>query len=314
MHIQENVSLKGKTTMRIGGIARWYADLKTREDVTKAVTFAEEEKVPLIILGGGSNTIFADGMINALVARLACDAVIMKDNIVTVEAAKNLPMLINELAVQGLDLSALTGILGTVGGAVFGNAGQGPKGIWIDSYIESVTALMNGIWRTPSREQCNFRYRESWFKDQLPASPAGGSTLNSPAFAKASAGRQLSTSPVIWSVTLKLPRKDPAQIRAEIERLLKKRIETQPHIKTAGSCFKAVGDTPAWQLIDAAGLRDTKTGGVRISEKHANFLINDGNGTFEDAVNVVHTIKSAIPQALEVEMRFIEESGDTIEW
>ena len=289
MQIQENSSLKGKTTMRIGGNARWYAELRTKEDVAEAVVFSEEQEVPLIILGGGSNTIFADGTINALVARLACDAVTIEDDTVTVEAAKNLPTLINELAAQGLDLSALTGILGTVGGAVFGNAGQGPKGIWLDTFVQSVTVYGNGTWRTFSKKECEFSYRESIFK-------------------------RLDPAPIIWSVTLKLPRKDPAEIKAEIERLLKKRIETQPHIKTAGSCFKAVGDTPAWQLIDAVGLRATKTGGVRISEKHANFLINDGNGTFADAVNVVHTIKSAIPQKLEVEMRFIEESGDTIEW
>src|SRR3989344_3119273 len=108
MEIQENSSLRGKTTMRIGGNARWYAELRTKEDVAEAVIFSEEQEVPLIILGGGSNTIFADGTINALVARLACDAVTVQDDMVTVEAAKNLPMLINELATKGLDLSALT--------------------------------------------------------------------------------------------------------------------------------------------------------------------------------------------------------------
>ncbi len=285
MDIQENVSLRGKTTMRIGGNAAYYAELHTKDDVSDAFAFAKEKNVPLIVLGGGSNTIFADGTINALVVRIAADNVQQNENSVTVEAAKNLPMLINELAEKGLDLSSLTGILGTVGGAVYGNAGQGPKGVWIDSFIDSVDVFVDGEWKMMNKEECSYRYRESWFKDNA------------------------EKRPIIWSVTLTLPQKESQEIKEEVQQLLQKRLETQPHIKTAGSCFKAVGDTPAWQLIDKAGLRETKEGGVHIAEKHANFLINDGEATFQDAVEVVETIKKEIPEGLEVEMRFVKEDG-----
>ncbi len=284
MEIFENVSLKGKTTMRIGGTTKYFAELATKEDVERAVEFAAQKNIPLIPLGGGSNTIFADGEINALVVRMKNDAVKIDGNRVTVGASKNLPVLINELAKEGLDLSALTGILGTVGGAVYGNAGQGPKGIWIDAFVESVEVFVDGQWHTYDKQQCEFQYRESIFK-------------------------HMSSTPIIWETTLVLPEKEPAEIEAEIQRLLQKRIETQPHVKTAGSCFKAVGDTPAWKLIDTAGLRDTKKGGVHISEKHANFLINDGEGTFNDAVNVVKTIEDGIADGFEVEMRFVKEDG-----
>ncbi|MCA9370381.1 MAG: FAD-binding protein [Candidatus Peregrinibacteria bacterium] len=286
MKIQENVSLKGKTTMRIGGSAKYYAELSSKEDVERAVEFAQQKNVPLIPLGGGSNTIFANGEINALVVRItASDVRITNHESLTVEAGKNLPMLINELAKQGLDLSPLTGILGTVGGAVFGNAGQGPNGIWIDSYIESVEVFTDSEWKVYNNDECDFSYRESVFKNLQKAPP------------------------IIWSVTLAIPKRDPTEIEAEIKRLLQQRIETQPHVKTAGSCFKAAGGTPAWQLIDNAGLRETAHGGVHISEKHANFLINDGEGTFDDAVQVVKTIEDGIPEGLEVEMRFIKEDG-----
>jgi UDP-N-acetylmuramate dehydrogenase len=289
MDIQENVSLKGKTTMRIGGTATYYCELETKDDVGAAVSFAKEKNVPLVMLGGGSNTIFADGTINALVVRIAAQTVVKTDNSFTVEAAKNLPQLINELGVDGFDLSPLTGILGTVGGAVFGNAGQGPKGIWIDQYIESVDAYVDGEWKTLSKDDCQFSYRESWFKHQP--------TTNN---------RQ---PPIVWSATLIIPKKDPGEIKAEIDRLLQQRIDTQPHVKTAGSCFKAVGDMPAWQLIDAAGLRDTKSNGAHISDKHANFLINDGQASFNDAVDVVKTIEEGVTEGLEVEMRFVKEDG-----
>jgi len=285
MVIQEHIPVGSKTTMRIGGKARYYADILTKEDVREAWTFCQEKGLPLILLGGGSNTIFADGEIEALVCRIKADKTSVEGNRVTVESGKILASLVNELANNNLDLSALTGIPGTVGGAIFGNAGQGPGGIWIDSFVQSVTAFIDGQWKTLTKEECDFRYRESKFKD-----------LKSP--------------PIIWEVTLSVPSKPAADVKAEVERLIKKRIETQPHIKTAGSCFKALPDgTPAWKLIDAAGLRGLQIGGVQVSEKHANFLLNVAQGTFKDALAVTAEIQKNIPQIAGVEMRLYGENG-----
>ena len=348
MEIRENFSLKSKTTMRIGGLARYFSELKTKEDVEEAVRFASERNIPLIPLGGGSNTIFADGTIEALVVQVKYEKVeetpygstsfnvspgqaflpgaangqtgmsglaaaggdqSFRRVAVKVGAGKNLPMLINELATKGLDLSPLTGILGTIGGAVFGNAGQGPKGIWIDSFVESVEAFVEGEWKKFTKEECKFRYRESGFKDvgssPTPACPAGR-----PGPSPGGRGGKPKGRSIIWEATLAVPEDKPSTIKANIEALLKKRIETQPHVKTAGSCFKAVGETPAWQLIDSAGLRGFKVGGVEIAQKHANFLLNVGEATFSDAVAVVERVKQALPENLEVEMRFYLENGD----
>lgn len=306
MTIQENVSVGSKTTMRIGGQVRYYADVLTKEDAEQAWAFAKEKNIPLIPLGGGSNTIFADGTVEALVMRVKADGsrVILSPSAqlrtgsvegdtgarVDVFAGKILASLINDLAKENLDLSPLTGIPGTIGGAIFGNAGQGPAGkIWIDSFVESVTAFIDGEWKTLNREQCNFRYRESFFKDHA---DKGGTVI-------------------IWSAALNVPRKSGAEVKDEVERLLKKRIETQPHVKTAGSCFKALPDgTPAWKLIDAAGLRGKQIGGVQIAEKHANFLLNVNKGTFDDALNVTKMIRDAIPQIAGIEMRFYGKNGE----
>lgn len=285
MELKEHVSIRQKTTMRIGGVVRYLADLKMKDDVQEAVRFGAEQNLSLLPLGSGSNTIFADGEVDVFVVQVKNDALTVQGNRVTVGAGKNLAMLINELAERGLDLSSLTGIPGTVGGAIFGNAGQGPKGIWIDSFVESVTAYVDGEWRILSKDECGFAYRESIFKN----------------------GKY--RAPIIWEVTLALPSGNPDAVKANIEILLRKRIETQPHLKTAGSCFKAVGDTPAWKLIDDAGLRGFKVGGVEISPKHANFLINAGEATFADAVGVVEMVKQKVQQGLEVEMRFIEADG-----
>ncbi|TSC59962.1 MAG: UDP-N-acetylmuramate dehydrogenase [Candidatus Peregrinibacteria bacterium Greene0416_62] len=304
LQILDHVPLAPKTTMRIGGTARYFAELATKEDVEEAYAFAQKNNLPLIVLGSGSNTIFADKEIQALVVRIvATHLTIQPSNhptiSVMVESGKNLPMLINELAKAGLDLSPLTGIPGTVGGAIFGNAGQGPKGIWIDHYVESVTAFVDGMWKECNKEECHFRYRESVWKD-------------APQFVAEDRDLPLQIAPIIWSVTLNIPQNDPTIIKEKIEQLLKHRIETQPHQRTAGSCFKAIGETPAWQLIDAAKLRGIKKGGVQISEKHANFLISDKGATFEDAVNVVNTVKEKILEKLEVEMRFVKPDGSLL--
>ena len=291
MEIQELASVGGKTTMRIGGKARWFAVMQTRADVEEAVKVANEKHVPLILLGSGSNTVFNDGITEALVARIGNTGVAVEGNRVTVGAGANLAMLVNDLAKQGLDLSPLTGIPGTVGGAIFGNAGQGPKGTWMDSYVVDVTVHMAEGWKTFSKAECGFGYRESAFKHWTKKMD------------------KWLVMPTIWEAALDVPSGDPAAIQAEVQRLLQVRIDTQPHLKTAGSCFKAVGGTPAWKLIDAAGLRGHQVGGVQIAEKHANFLLNKGEATYADAKAVVEKVRSAIGEPLDVEMRFIESDG-----
>ncbi len=295
MQIQEHVAIGSKTTMRIGGTARFYAEATTKADVEEAVAFARKKNVPLILLGGGSNTIFADGEVHALVIRIKNEEMKIDGNSVTVNAGKILASLVNDLAKANLDLSALTGIPGTVGGAIFGNAGQGPKGKWIDSFTETVEVFMNNEWRTLTKKECDFRYRESLFKD---------STHNS---------LQPTHSPILWSVAMTVPSRPEAEIKADVESLLKKRFETQPHIKTAGSCFKALPDgTPAWKLIEAAGLRGKKIGGVQISEKHANFLLNVDKATFKDVTEITELIKKDVPQIAGIEMRLYGENGKIV--
>jgi len=288
MQIQELINVGGKTTMRIGGQARYYAEPETKEDVEEIVRFAQEKNVPLIPLGSGANTVFTDGVVEALVFRVKPSKVTVEGNVIHVDTGKNLAMLINELAKQNLDLSALTGIPGTMGGALFGNAGQGAGGIWLDTYVLDVTAYFDGEWKTLSKDECDFRYRESLFKD----------------LAK---GKMI--PPVIWQATLHVPSRPQAEVEAEVQRLLQKRIETQPHLKTAGSCFKTVGDTPAWKIVDAAGLRGLRIGDAEVAEKHANFLLNKDKATYADLKKLVETIREKIPTHLEVEMRFIEPDG-----
>lgn len=288
MDIREHEPIGTKTTMRIGGTARFYAELRSEEDVEFAYRFAVQHSIPLIVIGGGSNTIFNNHETDALVVRIKADATHWEGNTVRVQSGKFLASLVMEAAERGLDLSALTGIPGMVGGAIFGNAGQGHGGIWIDSFVRKVKVFKLGEWHLYEPEECRFSYRESAFK-------------------------HLSEPTLIWETVLEIPSGQPETVKAEVERLLKKRIETQPHLKTAGSCFKSMPDgTPAWKLIEAAGLRGLTVGGIQVSEKHANFLLNVGNGTFEDALEITKQIKAKVPNIEAVEMRFYDKRGNIV--
>ena len=298
MEIQENIPLKPKTTLKIGGNARYFAELKSKEDCKEAHDFAKDKNIPLVVLGAGSNTVFADGVIEALVVKITADDTETDGNKVIVSSGKYLAVLINELAEKGLDLSPLTGIPGTIGGAIFGNAGQGYGGTWINSFVESVVTyewteyrarpddpIGQGRWITLSKDDCGFGYRTSAFKKN---------------------------KTLIWSVTLNVPSKPSEEIQIAIDRILKKRIETQPHKYTSGSCFLSKDrETPAWKLIDSAGLRGKQIGGIKVSDKHANFLINEGDANYVDAKEMVDTIKNTVSEEMSVEMRFIEKDGNT---
>ncbi|OIO54346.1 hypothetical protein AUJ46_03340 [Candidatus Peregrinibacteria bacterium CG1_02_54_53] len=286
MQIQERVPLAPKTTMRIGGCARYYAELSRQSDVEIAWKFAQEKGVPMIALGSGSNTVFADGTIDALVVRVVANGIDVSGNIVRAEAGAPLATVITQLAKRGLDFSALTGIPGTVGGAIFGNAGQGPQGTWLDHYVQTVSAFVEGEWKIFSRKECDFRYRDSVFKRLL--------------------------NPLLWKVTLTVPSRPAQAIEREITMLLKKRAVAQPFTRTAGSCFKAFNGTPAWKIIDAAGLKGLTIGDLQVSEKHANFLVNKERATFADVRALIKTIRERTNQPLELEMRLIEESGSLL--
>ncbi|OGJ57430.1 hypothetical protein A3H22_02495 [Candidatus Peribacteria bacterium RIFCSPLOWO2_12_FULL_55_15] len=318
MEIHEHVPLGPKTTMRIGGTARYFADLRTQRDVKDVVVFAEEKQLPLVMLGGGSNTIFADGTVEAVVARVTADGVDIEylrptlpspppegeGIIVHVQTGKILASLLNELAEQNLDLSPLTGIPGIIGGAMFGNAGQGFEGTWIGSFVKDVTFYHEKQWKTFSQKECEFSYRDSIFKHwpnlsapHLEPRPQGEGTR----------------PPIIWATTLSVPFRPKEKILADIDAILRRRIETQPHMKTAGSCFKNLPDgTPAWKLIDAARFRGHRVGDIQVAEKHANFLLNTGKATFADATALVRQIQSRISKPLNIEMRFIGSDGSVI--
>jgi len=262
------------TTWRIGGPADLLAQPEDRADLLLCLEWAGHHGVPWRILGNGSNLLVRDAGVRGLVIRIrrSLDAVTIRGNRIEAEAGASFPAVANLAASAGLaGLEFGAGIPGTIGGAIVMNAG------WheyeIGNVVESVEYVdFSGFTRRWLHDECGFAYRGSAFRGQRG---------------------------VVVSCALELEPGDPAAVRARLESFASSRKENQPtELASCGSVFlKPPGDF-AGRLIDAAGLKGLRVGGVEVSPRHANFFVNVGNATCADALALVERVET------EVERRF----------
>jgi len=165
LKIQEQVPLAPLTTFKIGGPARYFADVSTEENIREALRWAKEKGLPVIVLAGGSNVLVPDSGLDALVIRVSGNEHSFERNTLSAHSGCNLLTLIQIAGERGSGgWEKLAGIPGTIGGAVRGNAGAfGPE---IKDFVESVRALniKTSKVREFNTEECSFEYRESFFK------------------------------------------------------------------------------------------------------------------------------------------------------
>lgn len=319
--IRQNVSLAPLTTFRIGGPAKFFCTAKSEEGLLEALDFAKSQGLKFFILGGGSNILFSDKGFDGLVIKLGSSKQLASDKgqgtsnkgqitrdkgqgvkrgMIDCWAGESLTSLVNlakENAFTGLEWAA--GIPGTVGGAIQGNAGAF-GGQMADS-VESVRVADVSGKKTKVKEYkkrgCWFGYRDSFFKKNP----------------------QL----VILSVRLKLEKGRQQEIGSRMDEVLKKR-RSLPKGSSAGSFFQNPvvdnpevlqefeketgnkprdGKVPAGWLIEEAGFKGKKIGGVMVSDKHANFIINTGNGTAEDVVILAGIIKQKLREHYDVPIK-----------
>ena len=279
------------TTLRIGGPAARVIDWPEQDrDGAALLGKLAELRIPARVLGAGSNLLIDDAPYAGVILRMKSTvAPIFDEEGVTAPAGFMLPRLATLAAAEGLaGLEAFAGIPGTVGGAAAMNAGAwGSEIREVFAWAEVVTAA--GLQRI-GLNQADFGYRHSIFQT-APGSPPA----------------------LIRRVHFILRREHPAQVRERLLGWQRKREATQPvSARTAGSTWTnpsgwthpAGADAqPAWKLLDACGLRGWGVGGVRLSEKHCNFLINHGDGSSADALAVM----------AEAERRVQEQFGVTLE-
>jgi UDP-N-acetylmuramate dehydrogenase len=270
--LRENVDLAQYTTMKVGGPARYLYVAKNIEELIKLVDFCQSEKIKFIVIGGGSNIVVTDEGYNglAILNRASNIAFLSDKSQVIVDSGVSLMRLITESANRDFGgLEGLYGIPGTVGGAVYGNAGA--HGTEICSLIRSVTVL------TPENKIA--RFKKEWLTPEYRSTKLKQMKKS---------GKNI---PIILSVTFQLTHHKKEEIMRKFKEYMQIRNNSQPYDKpSAGSIFKNVGiekEKSAGFILESVGAKKLKIGGAEVSKKHANFIINTNNATAKDIKELI---------------------------
>jgi UDP-N-acetylmuramate dehydrogenase len=271
------------TSFRIGGAASLLAKPMDREDLKAALAFAREEALPVHVLGGGSNTLIRDGGLRGMVIRLdAFQRLERREEMVEAGAGVRVSRLLAFCCRCGLaGLEILSGIPGTLGGAVWGNAGAwGGSAADRLAWLDLITSA--GEERRVLRDAVPFGYRASGL-------PMGA---------------------VVVQAVFRLSVDDAAAIRRRISGYLVRRNACQPlEFRSAGSIFKNPPGDFAGRLVERAGLKGTRIGNAMISSKHGNFIVNTGGARAADVLALValaqERVRAATGIALELEIRVV---------
>jgi len=271
MKFQNNISLSKHTSFKIGGPARYFCIAKSKEDLIKAVKKAKELNLPFFILGGGSNVLALDQGYEGLVIKILNSRFIIHNSNIDADAGVNLNKLAciaAEKLLAGLEWA--NGIPGTVGGAVYGNAQVFDTKI--SNIVKSVEVLDIKTLKIRKllKSECLFSTKNSVFKQNK--------------------------NLIILSVVIKLKKGNKQEIKNRIKKHLDFRRRNQPlNFPSAGSIFvNKTGTAPSSYLIEKAGLKGTRIGGVKVSEKHAGFIINTGKAKAKDVLDLIKIIKQKV--------------------
>lgn len=259
------------TNFKIGGNADIFVVAKNIEEIKYVVKFANENKIEVTVLGNGSNVLVSDKGIRGIVLQIDLKAINIKQEksaIIEVEAGVMLGMLAQVLlkqSITGFEFAA--GIPGSVGGAIRMNAGA--YGGEMKDIVKDVTILTkDGKITTITNEKCDFSYRHSRF---------------------------VNSKEIVIKTTLELPYGEKNEIKAKMDEYAQSRKEKQPlNFPSAGSTFKRGSDFITAKLIDECGLKGYTSGGAQVSMLHAGFIVNIGNATAQDVLNVVNHVKQVV--------------------
>ncbi len=266
--VKENIPLAPLTYFKVGGPARYFYQAKNSVDFAKIVSRAVINGLNYVILGNGANVIVADSGFPGLVIKHYGQNCSVDNHIIKTDAGTPLSQLINYAAKAGLaGLEFLAGIPGSVGGAIYGNAGG--VDLAIGDRVASVTIVgPDGKIRRLEKDACQFSYRMSRFKK---------------------------TKEGIIECELALqPGPTDVIMREVLTRIQKKKRHQPLKHHSAGCVFKNPPGQSAGRLIDQAGLKGKKIGGAVVSEIHGNFIVNDGSATSEQIVMLISLIKQQI--------------------
>jgi len=281
-----NEPMKDHTYIRVGGPADMYYQARDANEIEEAVKVSIRQGVPYLILGNGANVLIADGGVRGLViGNAAQNMKFLPHGFIEAESGVNNADLIREAKNRGLiGTERLLKVPGTVGGAVYMNAGDtGKKNFFGDLVVWVEVIDKVGEVKKVSKEECEFGYRISRFQK---------------------------SGEVILKAKLQLKQARKEEIEEAAKDILVRKMH-QPSGPTVGSTFKNPPGDYAGRLIEECGLKGKRIGGAKISEKHANFIINEGTATAADVKALIDLAKSEVKKRfnvdLEEEIRYIGE-------
>jgi UDP-N-acetylmuramate dehydrogenase len=282
--IREKEPLATRTSFGLGGPADFFLELGRVDAIEKVLEGCKERAIPYLLLGAGTNLLIADAGIEGLVVRVVTREHHVEGTRITAAAGLKMMRLARIAADAGLrGFEFAIGVPGTVGGAVYQNAGCWGKEL--REVLVEACGFMPGAGRQKwSPTDLKLGYRTSALRD----GPLKGA--------------------LVVEATIQLKRGDGEEAKTLMAKLTRERSETQPiKTKNCGSVFKnPVGDS-AGRLVQAAGLKGMREGGAVISELHGNFIVNEGSATAADVARLIERAR------VEVRRRFTVELGPEVE-
>lgn len=302
-NMQEGFPLRTITTVQTGGNARGLVRVKTGEQLIEAVEFLQTNHIRFLVVGGLSNLLFSDDGYEGAIVKNEVSRIEYNNETVVVQSGTVLQELVDFTIEKGLSgLHKMTGIPGTVGGAIYGNAGA--YGQTISDFITSVTIFHEGKNIRLSQLDCGFDYRMSLFKK---------------------------TKDLILSAEFKLTQADGKLLQEESKTILEERLKKyHPGLKSPGSFFMNVyvdkipaeglalipadkirnGRAHVGWILESVGAKGYRVGGVEVANYHGNLFINQQNGTSQDYRNLANELSKRVKEkygiVLEPEVQIID--------
>lgn len=273
--VKKNQILAGYTTFKIGGAADWFYQSKDEKNLIEAISFCHNQKIPFFILGGGSNLLISDKGFRGMVIKMGNEIVEVDNEKIIAGAGMFLNKLVNiakENSLSGLEF--MVGIPGTVGGAIVGNVGA-----WQENFGDKIKRVKildekNQI-KWLNQKDCQFNYRQSRFKKN---------------------------KEIVLAVEIELKRTKQEEINQKISDNLQKR-KNQPQESSAGCIFINPKPNSAADLIENCSLKGIKKGKAKISDKHANFIVNCGGAKAKDVLELMSLAKEKVQEKFGINLQ-----------
>lgn len=273
----KNISLKKYNTYKLDVMCNYLVYPKNEEELINLLKELKENHIKYLILGSGSNVILASPCFDVVIKLDKLNKITIEDTKVVVGAGVSLISLANLCMKEGLNgLAFAGGIPGSVGASVAMNAGAYKEDMAsIVTSIKVITPDLKII--TLTKEKLNYEYRNSFLKENK--------------------------GYICIEAELKLTKEDTAKIKEIMDNRRQRRIDTQPlDIPSAGSVFRNPEGMSAGKLIEDIGLKGYTIGGAQVSPKHANFIVNIGNATYEDIIELIKHIQKKVKETYNIEL------------